>query len=44
MVDRTGNTRDAQALLGHTSAATTETYLGYDDAKLKNALRQVLDV
>lgn len=42
VLERTGNLKDAQALLGHTSSATTDRYVGWDTANLEASMRKVL--
>lgn len=43
MLERTGNAKNSQKLLGHTNSATTETYLGWDESQLEAALKKVLN-
>lgn len=44
VLERTGNIKDAQALLGHTSSATTDRYVGWSDSNLEASMKKVLNV
>lgn len=44
VLEATGNLKAAQALLGHSSSATTDAYVGWSTENLEASMRKVLNV